>query len=508
MESPMKLWKWIVLASLVTSGACGTEQGEPDPGEGEGSPAVEDPILTDSALLFDGAPSNDELPDLAKADQEFPEKFTEVTETQSSVKSQGSRGVCSIFSTVGYMEHLYIAEGTITDPDFSEQYLQWSVKFEVNSFPNTSGSSGYYNLRALSEFGIPEEEAWPYETSQWSSSDDPDCTGDEMPTRCYTNGHPPEEATDAEKYKLPRGSYVSTRTRDIKSHIYNKKQGVIVGLDFFYQSWNHRRSELPTNRDYWKKGYVLYPNDKDKEISLENRAGHSIQLVGWDDNLEVPIVDENGEQLTDENGDPITERGFFLFKNSWGTGSFGAENPYGDGYGWISFRYVEEYGSGRVSDLPEIDVVQEICGDGEDNDGNYATDCDDDACADDPICTESSQIIEADLPTEGLSIPDNDTSGVEVTLEVTDPGEISAFTLNVDISHTYRGDLSLRLAHPDGTTVDLQQNGYDGEDDLIRSFVVEDFVGKSAEGTYRLIVADHAAVDTGTINAVNAEIVR
>ena len=35
---------------------------------------------------------------------------------------------------------------------------------------------------------------------------------------------------------------------------------MVVGLTFFYQSWNHRKSELPTNSDYWDEGYVLYPN--------------------------------------------------------------------------------------------------------------------------------------------------------------------------------------------------------------------------------------------------------
>ena len=34
---------------------------------------------------------------------------------------------------------------------------------------------------------------------------------------------------------------------------------VAVGFDFFYQSWNHRKSTLPINTGYWNEGYVL-PN--------------------------------------------------------------------------------------------------------------------------------------------------------------------------------------------------------------------------------------------------------
>lgn len=501
----MKAHCFAALAALALV-AC-TPADEPDP-DGGGSAPVDDPVLEDASVLLDGAPTNDQLPEEGKADQELPARFTEVTATQSPVKSQGSRGVCSIFSTAGYMEHLYIAEGTITDLDVSEQYLQWSVKFEVNSFPNTSGSNARYNLQAISDFGIPREEAWPYETSEWGAGDDPACDGDDKPTRCYTNGEAPEEARSAEKFYLPSSRYISTRDRDIKSHIYNKKQGVVVGLTFFYQSWNHRRSQLPRNMDYWNKGYVLYPNAEDKEISLEKRAGHSIQLVGWDDELEVPVMDAEGNQLLDENGDPITEKGFFLFKNSWGTGSFGNQNPEGDGYGWISFRYVREYGSGRVSDLPELDVVAEICGDGIDNDGNFATDCDDDACGADPLCVGGSEVIDIELPTEGLSIPDNDAAGVAASFDVTDPGTIATMTLAVDITHTYRGDLSVTLLHPDGTSSELKSNGFDSEDDLQASYVVEDFVGKDAVGTYQVIIADHAAIDTGTLNSATVELVR
>lgn len=503
MKMNFRMAPWLLAFAALTLVACG-EKDEPTPG----AEAVDDPILEDVSVLLDGAPSNDELPDLAKADQNFPPSYTELAQLQSPVKSQGSRGVCSIFSTAAYMEHLYIAEGTITDLDVSEQYLQWSAKFEVGSFPNTSGSNANYNLQAISDYGIPREEAWPYETSQWSSSNDAECTGDEMPTKCYTNGEPPDSARSAEKFKLPRSRYISTRERDIKSHMFNQKTGVVVGLTFFYQSWNHRRSTLPRNTQYWDQGYVLYPNSKDEEVSLEKRAGHSILLVGWDDNLEVPVMDEEGNQVLNADGTPITERGFFLFKNSWGTGSFGRLNPNGDGFGWISYRYVNEYGSGRVTDLPEIDAVTEICGDGIDNDGNFVTDCNDDACAADPICVGGGDVIDLDLGAGGLAIPDNDSNGASASFDVTGAGTISAMTISVDITHTYRGDISIKVVHPDGTVADLLTNSSDGQDNIVASYVVEDFVGKDAAGTYQLIFADHAALDTGVVNSATVEIAR
>jgi hypothetical protein len=300
--------------------------------------------------IFEGAPDNSSLPDEGKADGTYPEIHTDMLAYQSPVKSQGRRGVCSIFSTTGYMEHLYIKAGWDV-PDFSEQYLQWSAKFQEGSFPNSSGSNAASNLRAINRYGIPAEEAWPYEPNQWDSSNDPECEGDDMPTRCYTNGSPPDSATQAEMFTLPTGRYISTRS--IKHHITSKKFGVVVGLDFFYQSWNHRKSTLPTNQGNWRNGYVLYPNSDDVTESHKKRAGHSILILGWDDNLEVPKRDKDGNAVLDDEGNPVTEKGFFIFKNSWGTSGFGVDNAYGAGYGFISMEYVERYGSARISDLPD-----------------------------------------------------------------------------------------------------------------------------------------------------------
>jgi C1A family cysteine protease len=309
-----------------------------------------DAPLSDYDQLFEGAPKNDSLPLEGKADTVYPKQHDELLAYQSPVKSQGSRGVCSIFATVALMEHLYLKAGH-DSVDFSEQYLQWSVKVLEGAFPNSSGSNASYNLRAIHNHGVPDESAWPYEPYQWNSSNDEACTGDAMPTRCYTNGDPSDDAKAAKKHYLPANKYLNTRS--IKHHIYTNKTGVVVGLDFFYQSWNHRRSTLPTNQGNWSNGYVLYPNDDDVTESHKQRAGHGILLVGWDDELEVPIRDKDGNTVTDDEGNTVTEKGFYIFKNSWGTSGFGINNPFGAGYGYISMKYVERYGSAQVAGLPD-----------------------------------------------------------------------------------------------------------------------------------------------------------
>ena len=467
-----------------------------------------DAPLSSESDVRGGAPDNSTLPEEGKADATYPARFS-LAMSQSRVLSQGSRGVCSIFATVALMEHLYIVEGSNPDLDFSEQFLQWSVKNEVGDFTNTEGSNARSNLQAIAEFGIPEESAWPYESQPWSATNDPACTGGEsLPTRCYTNGEPPESALTATRYRLPAGRWVNSQPRSIKAHMTSTNQAAIVGLTFFYQSWNHRRSMLPTNQDYWRNGYVLAPNARDREVSLMKRAGHAIVLVGWDDELEVQQRDEMGNPVVDAMGNPVMERGFFLFKNSWGTGSFGVNNPQGDGYGWISFRYVQEHGSVYVSDLPEAaaPVRAELCDNGRDDDRDMLADCDDSDCSASPACEMGGTTGRYDAA-PSLAIPDEDSAGVASEISVTDTGEVRGITVEVDVTHTYRGDLKIVLVH-DGVEAILLNHEGGSADDVRQSFTTTAFDGRDGTGTWTLKVIDTAAADTGTFNSWTLTIAR
>ncbi|MFO0568145.1 MAG: proprotein convertase P-domain-containing protein [Polyangiaceae bacterium] len=497
MRKPVLLRTLIVLP-LLGLGAAGCSSS--DGGAGPESSIDNDVPLSDVDALFKDAPDNAKLDELGKADAEYPKLYTELLTQQSPVRNQARRGVCSIFATAGLMEHLYLKGGNLPNPDFSEQFLQWSVKKEVGDFTHTEGSNAASNLEAISQFGIVQEADWPYQPDKWNSTNDPACTGGEnLPIQCYTNGEPPASALAAPRFKLPAGRWVNSKTNSIKAFMTSKKQAVVVGLTFFYQSWNHRLSSIPVDpTTYWKDGVVFYPNAKDKTESLKQRAGHAVLLVGWDDDKEIQPLDESGKPSVDAQGSPVHEKGFFIFKNSWGTDRFGTQNPHGAGYGYLSYKYVEEFGTVYGADVPKTEPKKEVCNDGADNDGDFKADCADSDCAADTACTGSGTDY---TNTTGVAIPDADPNGVKSDIVVPDGGTLSAVSVGVDITHPYRGDLIVKLVRQGGGEVVLSDRAGGSADDLKKTFAVTAFAGQDAAGTWSLVVIDKAKGDLGKLNS-------
>jgi len=105
------------------------------------------------------------------------------------------------------------------------------------------------------------------------------------------------------------------------------------------------------------------------------------------------------------------------------------------------------------------------------------------------------------------AIPDNNTSGLVLRSSTSEEGVISQASVFVDITHTWRGDLSITLVAPDGTRITLLDPvPGDSADDIQRNFAVPGLAGKSASGAYQLIVVDHAAADTGSVRSATLEL--
>jgi subtilisin-like proprotein convertase family protein len=89
--------------------------------------------------------------------------------------------------------------------------------------------------------------------------------------------------------------------------------------------------------------------------------------------------------------------------------------------------------------------------------------------------------------------------------------EVNVF---VDISHTYQGDLTVRLESPSGTSVLLHNRTGGGADDIVTWYDTQTepteplsiLEGENAYGTWKLIVEDHAGADQGTLNDWSLEI--
>ncbi|MGE0547202.1 MAG: proprotein convertase P-domain-containing protein [Kofleriaceae bacterium] len=474
------------------------------PSDDGGPTPFDDEFPVSDDNVNEGAPDNDSLPDDNKADATYPAKFQVFDQTP--VKSQGGRGVCSIFASTALVENLYIKAGMpVADADFSEQYLQWAVKNLQGTFADTEGSSSDANLRTIVRFGTVKEAEWLYESAKWNEFNDPECTGGEnLPTKCYTNGEPPASVAQAQKFKLPTTRWVNTNS--MKAHLTTRGTGINIGFTFYYQSWNHRLSTLPINDGLWRMGVVTYPNQADKDASALQRAGHAIQIVGWDDDIEFEMRDGQGNPILDANGVPKKEKGFWIFKNSWGTESFGVDHPSGPGYGYLSYKYAREYGSAVTADIPVL-AVAEVCDDasGVDEDGDGAANCADSDCAAFPACGGSGTTREYGA-SPAVAIPDNDPVGAVSTIEVGDSGNIIGdVKVSVDITHSYRGDLKITLTKDSFSQLIYDRTG-GGQDDLVETFSVPGITG-SVTGNWQLKVEDTAGSDFGTLNSWKLQVV-
>lgn len=140
-----------------------------------------------------------------------------------------------------------------------------------------------------------------------------------------------------------------------------------------------------------------------------------------------------------------------------------------------------------------------------------------------------------------LAIPDSNPTGVTSNLSVATSFVPDVISVDVEISHSWVGDLRIVLQHPDGTNVTLMDrpgvpastNGCSDNDlnitftdassvdletvcgagspwyvgDAAPSTPLSALLGKNAAGTWKLTVSDHVGSDTGTIDCWSLNLV-
>lgn len=304
-----------------------------------------------------------------------------LVEKQSPVRSQGSRGTCSIFSATAMLESMLVLKKDFsTSVDLSEEWLEYLAM----QGRDDDGSYSSKNFSLIKRYGMPTEVTYPYIGQTWEELiegtlseercghlEDPELTSCLLghrdhallsvsdtkltdPTSKYFDPEFQAARSEAAEFRKDYLGNVSSNyyvyyTRQIKKLL---RQGtpLTMGITFYYGAWNHRKAtEFEIGRDpsNWSKGIVGYPEEgsMDYIVSPENPAGHSVLIVGYDDDkvVETKVKMEDGKFKT------FKYKGVYYFKNSWGTGSFGTETKIdGDtlpGYGIITQKYAHEYGS-------------------------------------------------------------------------------------------------------------------------------------------------------------------
>ena len=108
--------------------------------------------------------------------------------------------------------------------------------------------------------------------------------------------------------------------------------------------------------------------------------------------------------------------------------------------------------------------------------------------------------------TANLAIPDNNSAGIKSALTADSiPGKRKVF-ISVNITHSYIGDLVIKVTSPSGIVGQLHSRAGGGTDDMNKVFELTSVFGiESKSGVYQISVQDLAARDVGFLNSWSLE---
>ncbi|MCB0366972.1 MAG: hypothetical protein KDD68_16355, partial [Bdellovibrionales bacterium] len=276
---------------------------------------------------------------------------------QTPVRAQEKRGTCSIFSATALLEfHLVNIFDLVPTLDLSEEWLEYLATRNRT----TDGSNSWRNFDLINQHGMPDEQLLPYIGRTWKVDDLPPLAIERcghlrgVPFSSCLLGHRDPSllhATDAQLLDVNSGlydpefqrareaalevkqTYINYSDRDYILQYVNQIQEALdqgepltMGAGFYYGSWNHRTAPdlgMPRDMNNWYKGIVGYPEpgSVDSVMSPTKEAGHSIVIVGYDNEKTV----RTRVRMTDGSTKTFTYTGVYYFKNSWGKDGFGRD---------------------------------------------------------------------------------------------------------------------------------------------------------------------------------------
>ena len=100
-----------------------------------------------------------------------------------------------------------------------------------------------------------------------------------------------------------------------------------------------------------------------------------------------------------------------------------------------------------------------------------------------------------------ISIPDNDPTGITSAINVPDSLSVWEIACEVNITHTYIGDLIIKLISPLGTEATLHNREGGSADNINQTYYPTEFRDENCCGTWTLFVSDNAGWDLGTLDS-------
>ncbi len=305
--------------------------------------------------------------------------FTSMLPYITEVKDQKGRNTCTVFTTVAMLETLYIQAGGDPNVDLSEEWVQYMASIK-NASGGAKGSMVSTDLNSVKEVGIAAESELSYTQGEWTGQESEaqsTCASEGTPSpknltyvRCLYGKFPSSyiSFSDQKLAPLPKGNtFIKARVSaqnwksifknvktsvinasDIKKYLDNNRP-LALELNMFHGAWNTSKATsngIGRSDKLYNAGIVTYPEEDSKDRSISPRLGnrHSVQIVGYDDDLVVKYE----LKMNDGSTKTFQRKGVYLFKNSWGTKKFGNNFRYNKkrirGFGMILQDHVHDFG--------------------------------------------------------------------------------------------------------------------------------------------------------------------
>lgn len=214
----------------------------------------------------------------------------------SPIENQESIGSCTAHAGIALLEY-FERKASGNHIDASRLFVYKTTR-NLLKWTGDRGAFTRKTMAALTLFGAPPEEYWPYDVSKFD---------EEPPAFCYAFA---QNYKALEYYKLDSpGQDPDELLNLIKT---NLASGIPSMFGFsVYQSIRSKETELT--------GKIPFPDIRDSRI-----GGHAVAAVGYNDNMVIK---------NPKTGNP-EYKGAILIRNSWGSG-------WGDsGYGWLPYEYI------------------------------------------------------------------------------------------------------------------------------------------------------------------------